>query len=99
MNRLKELRKDRCLTQEQLADIIGVSAPTIYHWEHEKRQIRRKYLEQLADYFNCSIDYLVYSTGKRYVKPEELEELEEIKDLIEWFNFKANQIIKRYNTK
>ena len=40
MNRLKELHKDRKLTQAQLADKIGVSKITILRWENNERQIK-----------------------------------------------------------
>lgn len=34
MNRLKQLRKQKKLTQEELADLIGVTKRTIIHWEN-----------------------------------------------------------------
>lgn len=34
MNRIKELRKQRKITQKALADIFGVSVRTIQKWEH-----------------------------------------------------------------
>ena len=39
MIRLKELRKSHKLTQQQLADIIGVTKRTIIAWEKEEREI------------------------------------------------------------
>ncbi len=32
-DRLKEIRKQRNLTQAQLAEIVGVSATSVYLWE------------------------------------------------------------------
>ncbi|HFI0377029.1 TPA: helix-turn-helix transcriptional regulator, partial [Streptococcus suis] len=40
MNRLKELRKEKKLTQEELASEIGVSKITILRWENGERQIK-----------------------------------------------------------
>ena len=96
MNRLKELRENRCLTTAQLGNIVGVTGSTITNWEKEKRKINTKKLIKLAEYFNCSIDYLLCNTEKRNAAIEKIGELEEIKDLIEWFNYKANEITKKY---
>lgn len=34
MNRLKQLRKQKKLTQEELAELIGVTKRTVSHWEN-----------------------------------------------------------------
>ena len=39
-NRLKELRKEKKLTQEELADIAEVSKRTYIYWENGERQIK-----------------------------------------------------------
>ena len=36
MNRLKEVRKERNLTQEELSEIVGVERRTIGYWENGK---------------------------------------------------------------
>lgn len=59
MNRLKELRKQKGLTQQGLADKISVSKITILRWENEERQIKPEKAQQLADYFGVSIGYLL----------------------------------------
>lgn len=59
MNRLKELRKEKKLTQEDLAGKIGVSKITILRWENGERQIKPEKAQQLADYFGVSIEYLL----------------------------------------
>lgn len=56
MNRLKELRKQKKLTQQGLADEISVSKITILRWENGERQIKEEKAQQLADYFGVSID-------------------------------------------
>lgn len=58
MNRLKELRKDRNLTIQQVADAIGVGRNTISRYENEKHQPRPESWKRLADYFGVSVDYL-----------------------------------------
>lgn len=59
--RLKELRTEAKLTQQDLADTIKVSKSTISMYENGKRLPEYGTLEAIADYFNVDMDYL---TGK-----------------------------------
>lgn len=69
MNRLKELRKDRGLTQSQLAEKIGVSKITVLRWENNERQIKPDKAQLLADYFGVEVPYLLgYDVGLTPVK-------------------------------
>lgn len=64
MIRLKELRKEKKLTQEELARDIGVSKITILRWENGERQIKPDKAQRLADYFGVSVGYLLgYNEG------------------------------------
>ena len=57
---LKKLREDAHLSQEQLADAIGVSKSTIGMYEQGKRMPNTNtILKDIASYFGVSIDYLV----------------------------------------
>lgn len=58
MNRLKELRKQKKLTQENLANEIGVAKITISRWE-KGEQIKSDKAKQLADYLNVSVAHLL----------------------------------------
>lgn len=58
--RLRRLRKDRDITQGQLAEVIGVVPSAVGKYE----RIPQSYpsveaLIKIADYFNVSIDYLL----------------------------------------
>ena len=57
--RLKETRKDRELTQEELGKAIYVSKQEVCLYESGKRTITISHLITLAKYYNVSIDYLV----------------------------------------
>ena len=59
MNRLKELRKEKKLTQEELAGEIGVSKITILRWENGERQIKPDKAQALADFFGVPVGYLL----------------------------------------
>lgn len=57
--KLKELRKLNNLTQTQIAEILGISKTGYASWEQQRTEPDIKTLKKLADFYNCSIDYLV----------------------------------------
>lgn len=63
--KLKQLRLQAGLTQEQLAAHIGVSSRTIKHWEHGTRMPSAVYLLALADRFHVSVDWLLGRIDER----------------------------------
>jgi putative transcriptional regulator len=58
--RLIELRKAAGLTQEQLAEIIGVSQSMIAHCEAGTKDPGKANKIRLAKHFNVTVDYLFY---------------------------------------
>jgi len=56
---LKELRLEKNLTHQQLADEIGFSRTIIGFWESRKREPTGKALIALAKFFDVSTDYLL----------------------------------------
>jgi len=58
-NTLKELRETNNVTQEQLAEYLQVSRPTIAGYETKNHQPDYEKLEKIAKFFEVSIDYLV----------------------------------------
>ena len=59
MSRLKELRQEKKLTQQELAKEIEVSKLTILNWEKGEHQIKSEKAQQLADIFGVSVGYLL----------------------------------------
>ena len=57
--KLSRLRRENNYTQEQLADIIGVSRQAISKWESDVAYPETDKLISLSTLFHCSIDYLV----------------------------------------
>ncbi|MDA1652693.1 MULTISPECIES: helix-turn-helix domain-containing protein [unclassified Bacillus cereus group] len=57
--KIKELRKNSKMTQEQLGDAIGVSKMAISYFEKGKKSPGRESLEKIADYFGVTTDYLL----------------------------------------
>ena len=57
--KLKELRKQNCKTQDDLAKALNVSHGTYNNYEQEKFEPNIDTLVRIADYYNVSLDYLV----------------------------------------
>lgn len=57
--RLKELRKEKKLSQEQIAKILSVTQRAYGGYELETSEPSIQTLCNLADYYNVSLDYLV----------------------------------------
>ncbi|WP_247934259.1 helix-turn-helix domain-containing protein [Streptococcus mitis] len=73
MNRIKELRKKKKVTQQEVAEAIGITRRGFQKWENGESQIKSNNAQQLADYFGVSVGYLL---GYDEVPKEFIEELE-----------------------
>ena len=58
-NNIKELRKQKGLRQEQLAEAMGVSTASVSKWETNQSFPELTLLAKLADFFEVSIDTLI----------------------------------------
>lgn len=58
-DKLSKLRKQNNYTQEQLADILGVSRQAISKWESNASYPETEKLIQLSNMYHCSLDYLL----------------------------------------
>ena len=58
-DRIKQLRKQKGLTQKEMAEAVGVGVSTIAMWESGKRTPSFKLLNELSDLFDKSIDYIL----------------------------------------
>ena len=67
MLRLKDLREDHDLKQEEIAKILNISQTNYSKYELEKVNIPISALIVLADFYNTSIDYLIGLTDE--IKP------------------------------
>lgn len=56
--RIKRLRKNKGLKQQELAEILGIKRNTYSDWENGKTEPRFDNLVKLADFFNVSLDWL-----------------------------------------
>lgn len=65
--RIKNLREDNDLTQKELSTFLNISQVAYSYYELGRRNIPFELLSKLADYYNTSIDYLLYRTDE--IKP------------------------------
>ena len=56
---IKELRKERDITQEEFADIIGVSSQSVSRWENNSCYPDIELIPIIAEYFEISTDRLL----------------------------------------
>lgn len=61
---IAELRKEKALTQKQLAEILGVSDKTISHWEREESSPDISLLTEIANFFEITADELLAGEKK-----------------------------------
>ena len=57
--RLKELRKEKGLTQNEVAKALGLHSVTYLHYEKDQREPPLAILMQMSIYFEVSTDYLL----------------------------------------
>ena len=62
-DRLKLLRKEHELTQQALADRLGISKSSVNMYERGEREPGIQSLEAMADLFNVDMDYLIGKSG------------------------------------
>ena len=55
--KIKALRKELKLSQQELADLINVSQASVYYWEKNKRKPKVEQLIQLATVFGVPLSY------------------------------------------
>ena len=65
--RIRNLREDNDLTQKELSHLLNISQVAYSYYELNKRSIPLELLSKLADFYNTSIDYLLYRTDE--IKP------------------------------
>lgn len=59
MLRLKQLRKQCGRSQQDVANVMGVTQATLSGWENGKYEIDNASLIKLSELFNVSVDYLL----------------------------------------
>jgi len=74
--KLRKLRKEKELTQAELAKILNLGESTISFYESGKREPDYEILTKIANYFECSTDYLLCRTDNPKGHLYEIERVE-----------------------
>jgi len=72
LNRLKDLREEKDLKQREISLYLKMSQNGYSQYETEKTDIPTYVLKKLADFYNTSIDYLLYETDIREAYPKSI---------------------------
>ena len=83
--RLKTLRLEAKLTQKEISNELKISQSTYSDWE--KGKMKPKNIQQIADFFNVSTDYLLGNTNIKNQKQFD-EDLEKSLDTFKSFDGK-----------
>ena len=78
MNRLKELRKEKKLTQKELAEETDIPYRTLQRWENGESQIKPEKAEKLANFFDVSIAHLLGYEDNDFEKQIRIDTLNDI---------------------
>lgn len=92
--RLKELRTKKGVSQQQLADVIGISQQSVNKYENHGIEPDIWTLMAIADYFAVSVDYLIgHSDIERMIEPIEKYDLnqDEAKLIDNWRRLNPSQ--------
>ena len=58
-NRLRELRNEKKVSQQQLADFLGLHQTTVKDWETKGNQPKYEILIKTAQFFNVTVGQLL----------------------------------------
>lgn len=91
--RISEIRRSHNITQEALADKLGVSPKHISHTECGTSSLSLKNLMEFCTLFDCSLDYIIFGTKNNTV----LSQLpEEIVQILSSGNNEERELLNRY---
>ena len=68
--RIKQLRLDNNMSQEELGKLVGISKVSVWQWENGINYPNNETLLKLADYFQVSTDYLLGKSDIRNINNE-----------------------------
>ena len=90
---LKQLRKEKNLTQGQLAEILNVSDRTVSRWETGNNMPDLSILVDLADFYNVDVREII--DGERKERAAEQESRETIVKLSDYSKEKEAFLLKK----
>ena len=94
---IRAFRKERSLTQEQLAEALGVTAGAVYKWEAKLSIPELELIIQMADFFDTSVDVLLGYEVKDNRLETTVKRLQEYRRSKDWDGLaEAEKALKKY---
>ena len=93
---LKELRREKGITQEQVAEVFGVSGRTVSRWETGTNMPDLSILIQIADYYDVDLKEIL--NGERKSKDMDKEEKETLLKVADYSEMEKEKAAKAGNT-
>lgn len=84
--RLKQLRKEKKVTQQDVANYLGITRPAYTAYEKGNRSPDYDLLNKLAKYFNVTTDYLLGSTSNETDNSQKPELTPYQQEVLDFFN-------------
>ena len=75
MNRVKELRKQKHITQEELGKVLDIQKAAISKYENGRAEPSTEVLKKMSAYFVVSIDYLLGNSTSKEIPNSNLPPL------------------------
>ncbi|HDT6579513.1 TPA: helix-turn-helix transcriptional regulator [Bacillus cereus] len=86
--RLKDLRREKKLTQQDIADVLGIEKSNISRFESGKQSLSSENIIKTAKYFNVSVDYILGISDYKTINKKKEEQIP--KDVV--------KLMKKINT-
>ena len=90
---LRELRKEKELTQEQLAEQFGVSSRSVSRWENGNTMPELGILVELAEFYEVDIKEII--DGERKSENMKKEEKETLRKVADYAEVEKKLVVKR----
>lgn len=68
--RIRNLREDRDLTQDDIAKFLNCTQACYSNYENGRREVPTEVWNMLADFYNVSVDYLLGRTNEKHPYPK-----------------------------
>lgn len=101
--RLKDVREDNELTQQEMAEILNTSQSNYSRWEKSTKIIPLTKLNDFCNYFNVDMDYVIGTTNKKIsnnfnASLDKKIISQRIKELRKTYNITQNDLASILNT-
>lgn len=91
-DRIALLREKNALTQEELANKLGISRAALSHYETSRREPDYDTINKIATYFHVSIDYLLGRTNQ----PDRILD-QDVRDFADSLELSDEMILEKFS--